>query len=232
MPDNYTPGPLEAPLLRRSQYLQQLLAANQHGGQEIRGGYGELIARLLALGLGQYLSNRTDRRLSEARRSDIMTQVLIVHASKYGSVEEVARYIAAVLRDEGAACDLVAACDAVDLEGYDLVVLGTGLYMNRVHRDARHFLHENHAALTHQPFAVFALGPLSSEPEEKDKVRPPLEHALERYPELEPAAIAIFGGVIDPERMSFPFNRMPAGDHRDWDEIRSFARSLPIRPIR
>ena len=30
-----------------------------------------------------------------------MTQVLIVHASKYGSVEEVARYVAAILRDDG-----------------------------------------------------------------------------------------------------------------------------------
>ena len=53
-------------------------------------------------------------------KEDTMTQVLIAYASKYGSVEEVARYIAAILRDEGAACDVVAARDAVDLEGYDL----------------------------------------------------------------------------------------------------------------
>jgi menaquinone-dependent protoporphyrinogen oxidase len=157
-----------------------------------------------------------------------MTQVLVIHASKFGSVEEVARYTAAILREEGAACDVVAARDAVDLEGYDLIVLGTGLYMGRPHRDTRHFLHDHHAALAHQPFAVFALGPLSNEPEEKDKVRPQLEHVLERYPELEPAAIAIFGGVIDPEKMKFPFNHMPEGDYRDWDEIRSFALSLPI----
>ena len=30
-----------------------------------------------------------------------MTEVLIIYASKYGSVEEVARYIAALLRDGG-----------------------------------------------------------------------------------------------------------------------------------
>lgn len=148
-----------------------------------------------------------------------MTQVLIVHATRYGSVEEVARYIAEILRDEGAACDIVAARDAVDLDGYDLIVLGTGLYMNRVHRDALHFLHDHHAALAVQPLAVFAMGPLSNAPEEKAKVRPPLEH----YPELDPASITIFGGVIDPEKLSFPSNHMPAGDHRDWDEIRSFA---------
>jgi menaquinone-dependent protoporphyrinogen oxidase len=158
-----------------------------------------------------------------------MTQVLIVHASKYGSVEEVARYIAAILRDDGAACDVVAAHDAVDLEGYDLIVLGTGLYMGRPHRHARRFLHDHHAALAHQPFAAFALGPLSNDPEAKAKVRPQLEHALERFPEIAPAAVAIFGGVIVRERMSFPFDHMTEGDHRDWDEIRSFALSLPIR---
>jgi menaquinone-dependent protoporphyrinogen oxidase len=158
-----------------------------------------------------------------------MTEVLIVHASKYGSVEEVARYMAAILRDAGAVCDLVPARDAVDLEGYDLIVLGTGLYMGRPHRDARHFLRDHHAALAHQPFAVFALGPLSNEPEEKEKVRPQLEHVLEHYPELDPTTVAIFGGVIDHERLVFPFNHMPEGDHRDWDEIRSFALSLPVR---
>ena len=60
-------------------------------------------------------------------------------------------------------------------------------------------------------------------------MRPQLEHALERYPELVPVATEIFGGVIVPEKMPFPFNRMPAGDHRDWDEMRRFAASLPVQ---
>src|SRR5690349_17749667 len=126
---------------------------------------------------------RRDAAGETSNEEDTMTQVLIIHASKYGSVEEVARYIAALMRDDGAVCDVVAARDAVDLEGYDLIVLGTGLYMGRPHRDARHFLRDHHAALANQPFAVFALGPLSNETEEKDKVRPQLEHVLERYPE-------------------------------------------------
>ena len=158
-----------------------------------------------------------------------MTRVLVAHASKYGSVEEVARFIGAVLRDEGSACDVVAAREARELGGYDLVVLGTGLYMGRLHREARRFLRRDHDELAHVPFAVFAMGPLSADPEEKEKVRPQLEHALERHPELAPVATEIFGGVIAPDRMPFPFNRMPAGDHRDWDEIRRFAASLPVQ---
>ena len=158
-----------------------------------------------------------------------MTRVLVAHASKYGSVEEVARYIGAVLRDGGVSCDVVSARDAGHVTDYDLVVLGTGLYMSRMHRDARRFLRRRHEELAHGPFAVFAMGPLSNDAAEKDKVRPQLEHGLAHYPGLEPIATVIFGGVIDPEKMPFPFNRMPAGDHRDWDEIRGFAQSLPVR---
>ena len=161
-----------------------------------------------------------------------MTRVLVAHAGKYGSVEEVARYIGAVLRDRGATCVVVAAREAKDLDGYDLVVLGTGLYLSRLHREARRFLHRHHDELAQLPFAVFAMGPLSDDPVGKEKVRPQLERGLERYPELEPVATEIFGGVIAPEKMPFPYNRMPAGDHRDWDEIRGFAVSLPaLMPI-
>ena len=159
-----------------------------------------------------------------------MTRVLVAHASKYGSVEEVARYVGAVLRDQRsslrrrrrrarrATCEATtSSCSApgstwvgsIARHGVSCATIGT--------------------TLAHLPFAVFAMGPLSDDPAEKEKVRPQLERGLERYPDLEPVATEIFGGVIDPGKMPFPYNRMPAGDHRDWDEIRRFAVSLPVR---
>ena len=134
-----------------------------------------------------------------------MTRVLVAHASKYGSVEEVARYVGAALRDEGATCDVVAARAAEELDRYDLVVLGTGIYMGRLHREARRFLRRHHDDLGQAPFAVFALGPLSDDRAEKEKCGRSSSTGLERYPQLEPVATAIFGGVIDPEKMAFPF---------------------------
>lgn len=156
-----------------------------------------------------------------------MPRALVVHASKYGSVEEVAQFVAEVLRDEGVECDVARASEQ-GVAGYDLVVLGAGLYMSRLHRDARRFLRRHGEELTRMPFAVFAMGPLSADPEERMKVRPQLERELARHPGLVPVASEIFGGVIVPERMSFPFNRLPAGDHRDWEAIRTFALSLPL----
>jgi menaquinone-dependent protoporphyrinogen oxidase len=158
-----------------------------------------------------------------------MTRVLVAHASKYGSVEEVARYVAAVLRDRGVVCTVVPAREAEHLVDYDLVVLGTGLYMGRLHRDARRFLRRHHEELADVPFGIFAMGPLSSEPEEREKVLPQLERGLEHYPDVHPFIKEIFGGVIDQEKMSFPFSHMPVGDYRDWEQIRRFALSLPVR---
>jgi len=39
----------------------------------------------------------------------------------------------------------------------------------------------------------------------------------------EPVSVTIFGGVVDPEQLGFPFSRMPASDARDWGAIRAWA---------
>jgi menaquinone-dependent protoporphyrinogen oxidase len=153
--------------------------------------------------------------------------VLVVYASKYGSVEEVARFVGGRLRRRGAECDVVDARTVDDITGYELVVLGGGLSMAKLHADAGRFLERHHEALAERHTAVFAMGPLSAEAEEIDKVRPQLDKALRRYPDIEPCAVEVFGGVIRKERLRFPFNRMPEGDHRDRSAIERFADTLP-----
>lgn len=147
-------------------------------------------------------------------------RALVAYASKYGSVEEVARFVAERLEQHGVDCDVADAKDAV-VADHDVVVLGAGLYMAKMHKEGRRFLKRNWGALSHVPYAVFAMGPLSSEEEELAKVRPQLERALRGAPE--PAEAVVFGGVIDRERLHFPYDRMPEGDHRDWEAIEAFA---------
>jgi hypothetical protein len=53
--------------------------------------------------------------------------------------------------------------------------------------------------------------------------RKQLEKALAAVPELTPASVAVFGGVVDPSALHFPFNRMEASDARDWDAIRTWS---------
>jgi hypothetical protein len=35
--------------------------------------------------------------------------------------------------------------------------------------------------------------------------------------------MAVFGGVVDPTKLHFPFSRMPQSDARDWDAIAAWA---------
>jgi len=152
-----------------------------------------------------------------------MTRILVAYGTKKGSTREVAQAIAARLGELDFETDLEPAGDVRDLDGYDGVVLGGALYMGRWHADARRMLKEHRKTLSNLPFAVFAMGPLTTADHDIEGSRKQLDHALAKTPEIEPIAVAIFGGVVEPEKLNFPLSRMPASDARDWDAIRSWA---------
>jgi menaquinone-dependent protoporphyrinogen oxidase len=155
--------------------------------------------------------------------------VLIVYASKRGSTEQVARRVGEVLRAQGLSTAIEPAEEVDDLEGFRAVVVGGAIYTGRWHREARRFLHRHHEALTDLPLAVFALGPGKDTPEDFAQSRRQLDHALAKEPDVQPREVAVFGGVIDPERMHFPFNHMAKVDLRDWPSIHAWAAGLPER---
>jgi menaquinone-dependent protoporphyrinogen oxidase len=155
------------------------------------------------------------------------TDVLIAYASKHGSTEQVARRVAEVLRAHGLTTTVKQAGDVTDLDGAYAVVLGGSIYMGHWHRDARAFLKRHAEALDEVPFAVFALGPGKNTEHDFEQSRKQLDHALAKEPELEPRAVTVFGGVIEPDRLRFPFNHTPAVDIRDWPTIHAWAAELP-----
>lgn len=152
--------------------------------------------------------------------------VLVAYATKRGSTREVAEAIAETLGQQGVDVSVRPAGDVGELDTYDGVVVGGALYMGRWHADARRFLKRHRQALAELPLAIFGMGPLENEEHDVEGSRKQLDRALGATPELEPVSVAIFGGVIDPEKLRFPFNRMPASDARDWDAIRIWAEHL------
>jgi menaquinone-dependent protoporphyrinogen oxidase len=158
-------------------------------------------------------------------------QVLIAYATTHGSTREVAQAIGDVLHGRGLDADVRAAGDVSDLAGYDAVVLGGALYTGRWHRDARRFLSRNRAILAELPVAVFAMGPQDLAAESIAGSRAQLDRALKQARWLTPVAVAIFGGVVDPAKLRFPFNRMPACDARDWDAIGAWADAVGDRLV-
>ncbi|MDD3248495.1 MAG: flavodoxin domain-containing protein [Methanosarcina sp.] len=164
-------------------------------------------------------------------------KVLVAYASKYGSTQEVAEAVAAVLRESGLVVDLEPMREVKTLEEYTAVVLGAPLYMLHWHKEARGFLSRHRETLTKRPVAIFALGPFNDEEKEWKEVRAQLNKELAKFPWLTPIAIEIFGGKFDPKNLRFPDNliaklpasplrNMPASDARDWTAIRAWASNL------
>jgi menaquinone-dependent protoporphyrinogen oxidase len=153
------------------------------------------------------------------REKEDIVDVLVAFATKHGSTGEVAAVVARGLAEAGFDVDLRPAGEVRELEGYDAVVLGAALYIGRVHPDARRLLARLRRELAERPLALFAMGPSTTTTADLEASRRQVDAALAKVPELEPLTIGVFGGVVDPARLRFPLNRMPATDARDWDAI-------------
>lgn len=149
--------------------------------------------------------------------------LLIAYGSKRGSTREVAEALAKKLAEGEREVELRRAADVEDLTPYDGVILGGSLYFGRLHGDIVRFLAKHRRTLSELPVAVFALGPMTVEPNDLAASRAQLDKALEKVPGVEPRSIAVFGGVIDPTKLRFPLSRMSPSDARDWDAIDAWA---------
>jgi menaquinone-dependent protoporphyrinogen oxidase len=158
-----------------------------------------------------------------------MTRVLVAYASKHGATAE----IAAAIADQLTAADHDADClpaEAVDeLAGYDAVVLGSGVYMKRWLKPARHLLHRRE--LGERPLWLFSSGPCGTDPDPSWAEPRSIRTAAKR---LEARDHTVFGGRLPLEPSNFMergmLNATPPEhrDLRDWDEIRGWAAQIAI----
>jgi menaquinone-dependent protoporphyrinogen oxidase len=166
--------------------------------------------------------------------------ILVTYASRYGSTQEVAAVVAAVLRERGLEVDLQRMKDVSTLDGYRVVVLGAPLYIGQWEKEAQRFLSLHREALEQRTIAFFTLGPTEGEEDSWDDVRKQLEEVMVKFQWLKPISSKLFGGKYDPEKLRFPdrllailpvspLRGMPASDVRDWDDIRAWAAQLALR---
>lgn len=160
--------------------------------------------------------------------------ILVTYATVYGSTQEVAETIASTLRTEGLSVDLKPMKAAITLQRYDAVMMGAPLYIGKWPKDAHLFLSQHRDSLQEKPSAIFALGPISTDPNEMVGCRKQLERDLAIYTWLKPIAQAMFVGKFDPSKLTLlhrllrilpasPLHNLPASDHRDWAGIRAWA---------
>lgn len=160
------------------------------------------------------------------------TSILVGYATRYGSTQEVAETIAAIMRESGLAVEVKPLREVRSLDGYQAVVLGAPLFMFHWHKDALNFLSRQRKALEARPVAIFALGPVHDPHDEQEwqDSHAQLDKELAQFPWFKPVALEMFGGKYDPTALRFPLKMFagaePASDIRDWEAIRSWAQSL------
>ena len=159
--------------------------------------------------------------------------ILVTHATRYGSTQEVAGTVAETLRKSGLEVDLQPMRKVRTLEGYRAIVLGAPIYFGSFHKDAQRFLSQRRQALSEQPVAVFVLGPTRDDEKERQDSRAQLDQELAKFPWLTPVALEMFVGKYDPAKLRFPDNlfagKEPASDLRDWTAIRAWASDLAAK---
>jgi len=160
-----------------------------------------------------------------------MKSILIVYGTYAGSTAEVASAIKTTLGNLTCQVDLrPASADVIDLNPYDLIIIGSAIHGGRPHETVSRFIALNGDSLSQKPIAVFTVCATITSSIEKRRT-----HAL-TYPatvagSLQPVATAIFGGIAGSSGrfvnwLGKQIMGVTPGDYRDWEQIRAWATRL------
>lgn len=155
-------------------------------------------------------------------------RVLVAAASKHGGTAEIAEWIGATLTEAGIETVVLEAEDVAGIDGFDAVILGSGVYAGHWLEPGRRLATALAPRLVDRPVWLFSSGPLG------DPLKP--EGDPVGIPELLDATGArehrIFGGRIAREGLGFGEKavvmalRVSDRDDRPRDEVVAWARSI------
>lgn len=157
--------------------------------------------------------------------------ILVAVASKHGSTREIGDALAAELRAHGLTVEVRDAGEVGDVTGYDAVILGSAVYTGNWLPDAQQFIEVYGPELAQNgiPTWLFSSGPLGTGDLQPHNDPAILVSPMGNIPVKEHR---MFAGKLDEaelglgERLMVKIVRAPAGDFRDWDEIRDWAKGI------
>ncbi len=155
-------------------------------------------------------------------------KILVVAASKHGSTAAVGEAITEELAALGHEVSCVDPAKVTTLEGVDVVVLGSAVYMSQWMETARDFVKEFGPRLRELPLWAFSVG-LAGVPMGQTQDPRRLGEALIA---LNPIDHQTFKGRLDfskldlRERSVARLAKAPEGDYREWEKIRAWARGV------
>ena len=160
-------------------------------------------------------------------------RIRVTAASRHGATFEIAEAIAAGLGRRAIDAEARPAEGIEAIDGYDAMVIGSGVYMGRWLESARDLVQANAAALTGRPVWLFSSGPLGP----PDVLKPegdPVDVA-DLMDVSQAVEHRVFAGRLDRKLLSFGEKavvvavRAPEGDFRDWEAIDGFADEIAER---
>jgi menaquinone-dependent protoporphyrinogen oxidase len=179
-----------------------------------------------------------------------MKKVLIIYGTRWGSTEEISQKLANILNEEGIEAELLnlettKKRDYPSLDGYDGILLGSGIKIKRWTKSARKFLKKYADELKEKPNAlgVFVSCGDGGIPEKREQAKEEyIKSMLDKY-EVEADIYEAMGGMIDLTedskmgKFSIKMMNMAAqddpdlkandkNDTRDWDRIKEFGKNF------
>jgi menaquinone-dependent protoporphyrinogen oxidase len=169
----------------------------------------------------------------------MLPEMLIAYVTRSGSTAEVAEALGVGLREAGLAVAVQPMTEVESIPVGDCVILGAALYVGHLPKEFHRFVVRYRDALAKLRPWIFILGPTENDPKHFESAGQQAEKELAKYPWLRPAEVRILGGKFDPRTLTLPFpmslimhlpanpmRKLPASDIRDWEGIRSWAKSI------
>jgi menaquinone-dependent protoporphyrinogen oxidase len=157
-------------------------------------------------------------------------RVVVAYASRHEASAEIAAAIAGELGAAGCVTDVGEARAVASLVGVDAAIVGSALYLGRWDDSALDLLRRERAALARIPTWLFSSGPVGDGKATARPARLPQPEEVAALAGEIGAHVTTFGGRVSPDDDAFDLRIMAsaglAGDWRDFDRIRAWARAI------
>lgn len=163
-----------------------------------------------------------------------MANVLVAYASRLGGTQGIAEALGDDLERRGHTVTVRSVTEVANIDPFDAVVLGSGVFANHWHKPAVSFVRKHERALQARPVWLFSSGP-AGDMKGATTFADPADVADIRS-RLQPRDHQIFWGRLDRSTLdgsdlnsimkAVAKRFMPEGDWRDWPAIDAWAETI------
>ncbi len=147
-------------------------------------------------------------------------KVLIICATRYGSTNQIGRWMKERYNYEGLEVLLINPNEAVSIEEYDLIVMGSGIYGHDILPELREFIEKNLPLLTSKKTALFGVLMKTEPIFYKGKIHGGIEH-MRKYISMLGSSLVhleMLHGELVPSKLS----------DKDREKVTAFYKSINL----